>query len=105
MKTSKSTIEEDTLKNKDFRKVQYTGKYLQLVLINLKPGEDTGPEFHKNIIQLFHIESGRGKCIIDGIELSVEKGDEIVAPAGSCYNVVNTATTEELKMYTIYAPA
>jgi mannose-6-phosphate isomerase-like protein (cupin superfamily) len=102
MKEFKSNIEEDTLNNKDFRKVMYTSKYLQLVLMSLKPGEDTGPEIHNNNIQLLHFERGKGKCIIDGFELPVEKGDEIVVPPGSNHNVINTDATEELKMYAIY---
>ncbi len=38
MKGYMTTIETDTEKNADFRRVLYTGKYSQLVLMSLKPG-------------------------------------------------------------------
>jgi mannose-6-phosphate isomerase-like protein (cupin superfamily) len=104
MKGHTSNIGEDALKNKNFIKVIYTSKYLQLVLMSLKPGEDTGAEIHNNNIQLLHFEGGKGKCIIDGFEVPVEKGDEIVVPAGSNHNVINTDANEELKLYAIYTP-
>jgi len=102
MKGFSSNIEKDALKNENFRKVLYTGKHLQLVLMSLKPGEDIGEETHPNIDQFFRFESGKGKCIINGNEYKVENGDVIVVPAGSKHNVINTDATKELKMYTIY---
>ena len=104
MKGFKSNIEKDTLKNENFRKVLYTGKHIQLVSMTLKKGEEIGEEVHIGIDQFFRFESGKGKCIIDGNEYSVSDGDVIIVPAGSRHNVINTDTSEELKMYTIYAP-
>ena len=104
MKGFKSSIEKDALKNTNFRKVLYTSKHLQVVLMSLKPGEEIGAEIHKTIDQFFRFESGKGKCIIDGNEYNVENGDAIVVPAGSKHNVINTDTGKELKMYTIYTP-
>jgi len=104
MKGFKSNIEKDALKNTNFRKVLYTSKHLQVVLMSLKPGEEIGAEIHKTIDQFFRFEGGKGKCIIDGNEYKVENGDAIVVPAGSKHNVINTDTVKELKMYTIYAP-
>jgi len=104
MKGFKSSIEKDALKNTNFRKVLYTSKHLQVVLMSLKPGEEIGAEIHKTIDQFFRFEGGKGKCIIDGNEYKVENGDAIVVPAGSKHNVINTDTVKELKMYTIYAP-
>lgn len=103
MKGFKSNIEKDALKNENFRKVLYTSKHLQLVLMSLKPGEEIGEETHINSDQFFRFESGKGKCIIDGNEYYVENGDVIIVPEGSKHNVINTDTTKELKMYTIYA--
>ena len=103
MKGFKSSIEKDALKNTNFRKVLYTSKHLQVVLMSLKPGEEIGAEIHKTIDQFFRFEGGKGKCIIDGNEYKVENGDAIVVPAGSKHNVINTDTVKELKMYTIYA--
>ena len=104
MKGFKSDIEKDTLDNKNFRKVLYTGKHLQLVLMSLKAGEDIGEETHPNTDQFFRFESGSGKCIIDGTEYLVKNGDAIVIPAGAKHNVINTDSQSELKMYTVYGP-
>lgn len=104
MKVFKNNIEKDTLNNNKFRKVLYTGIHIQVVLMSLKPGEDTGTKTHKSVDQFFRFEGGNGKCIIDGNEYKVENGDAIVVPAGSEHNVINTSIAEELKMFTIYAP-
>jgi mannose-6-phosphate isomerase-like protein (cupin superfamily) len=104
MKGFKSNIEKDSLKNDNFRKVIYSAKHLQVVLMSLKPGEEIGLETHKSTDQFFRFEGGQGKCIIDGNEYKVENGDAIVIPAGSKHNVINTDSVKGLKMYTIYAP-
>jgi len=104
MKGFKTNIENDTIKNQNFRKVIYTGKNLQLVLMSLKPGEDIGEEIHEEVDQFFRFESGYGKCVIDGHDYRVKEGDVIVVPAGAKHNIINNDNEEELKIYTIYAP-
>lgn len=104
MKGFYSQIEKDTLENNNFRKVLYTGKNSQLVLMSLKPGEDIGSEVHKDNDQFFRFEKGEGKVIIDGNEYSVKDGDAIIVPAGSEHNVINLSESEALKLYTIYSP-
>jgi len=104
MKGYVDNIEKLTLENENFRKVLYTGKYSQLVLMSLKPNEDIGLEVHPNVDQFFRIEKGQGKVIIDGVEHEVSDGIAIIVPAGSEHNVINTST-ESLKLYTIYSPA
>ncbi|MBI2271112.1 MAG: cupin domain-containing protein [Bacteroidetes bacterium] len=104
MKGFKSGIEKDTLENTNFRKVLYTSKHLQLVLMSLKGGEEIGEEIHHDNDQFFRFESGTGKCIIDGNVYNVKDGDVIIVPAGAKHNIINTDTGTELKMYTIYAP-
>ena len=98
-------IEEKTKENSNFRTVLYTGSHMQLVVMSLKPGEDIGMEVHDNVDQFFRFESGEGKVIMNGEESLV--GAEMVAivPAGTQHNIVNTSETEDLKLYTIYAPA
>jgi len=103
MKGYKSNIVKSTLENNNFRKVLYTAKHMQLVLMSLKPGEEIGAEIHKNSDQFFRFEGGSGKCIIDGNEYQVKDGDVIIVPAGAKHNVINTGSSKELKMYTIYA--
>lgn len=104
MKAFYSNIEKETLENQNFRKVLYTAKNSQLVLMCLKPHEEIGLETHPENDQFFRFESGRGMVIIDGNEHIVSDGIAIVIPAGSKHNVINMGTTE-LKMYTIYSPA
>jgi len=105
MKGYTTNIEEETIANKNFRKVLYTAKHMQLVLMSLKPNEEIGMETHPENDQFFRFEQGIGKCIIDGNEYEVKDGSAVIIPAGSKHNVVNTSDTEELKMYTIYSPA
>ena len=100
-----TNIEQETLKNNNFRKVLYTAKHSQLVLMNLKPKEEIGMEVHKDNDQFFRFEQGQGQCIIDGNKYTVADGSAIVVPAGAKHNVINTSESEELKFYTIYSPA
>ncbi len=97
-------IEKDTLENENFRKVLYTGKHCQLVLMGLQPNEEIGMEVHPDNDQFFRFETGTGKVIIDGNEYNVTDGDAIIVPAGAEHNVINTSDSEPLKLYTIYAP-
>jgi len=105
MKGFCANIEKDTLENANFRKVLYTGKHSQLVLMSLRPKEDIGMEVHEENDQFFRFEKGEGKCIIDGNEYELKDGVAIVVPAGAQHNIINTSETDELKMYTIYSPA
>lgn len=105
MKGYNINIEEETLKNDNFRKVLYTSKHSQLVLMSLNPGEDIGSEIHNENDQFFRFEGGQGKCIIDGNEYEVEDGSAVVIPAGAEHNIINTSKTDKLKLYTIYSPA
>jgi mannose-6-phosphate isomerase-like protein (cupin superfamily) len=98
-------IEQDTIKNSAFRKVVYTGEHMQLVLMSLNPNQDIGMEVHPTNDQFFRIEKGMGKCIINGNEYPLEDGVAIVVPAGAEHNIINTSDVDELKLYTIYAPA
>jgi mannose-6-phosphate isomerase-like protein (cupin superfamily) len=104
MKGYFTNIEKDTLENKNFRKVVYTSKYSQLVLMSLKPKEEIGMEVHPDNDQFFRVEKGKGKCVIDGNEYELKDGVAIVVPSGAEHNVINTSETEELKLYTIYSP-
>jgi mannose-6-phosphate isomerase-like protein (cupin superfamily) len=98
-------IEKNTLENGNFRKVLYTGKHSQLVLMSLQPKEEIGMEVHLDNDQFFRFERGQGKCIIDGNEYELSDGVAVIVPAGAQHNIVNTSDTEELKLYTIYSPA
>lgn len=96
-------IESLTLQNTNFRKVLYTGKYAQLVVMSLKPGEEIGQEVHPQVDQFFRFESGRGKVVIDGAEQAVGPDEVVIVPAGSQHNIINTGD-EPLQLYTLYSP-
>ena len=105
MKGFNANIEKETIENTNFRKVLYTGKHCQLVLMSLKPQEEIGMEVHTDNDQFFRFEKGRGKVFIDGNVYEVSDGSAIIVPSGAEHNVVNVSETEDLKMYTIYSPA
>lgn len=98
-----TNIEKDTLNNDNFRKVLYTGKNSQLVLMSLKPGEDIGEEIHKDTDQFFRVDSGSGIVVINDKETPVENGFAVVVPQGAKHNVINNGK-EPLKLYSIYSP-
>jgi len=96
-------IEKATLSNRDFRRVLYTGKNSQLVLMSLKASEEIGSEVHKTHDQFFRFESGEGLVVIDDKKTKVKDGTAVIVPAGAKHNVINTGESE-LKLYTIYSP-
>jgi mannose-6-phosphate isomerase-like protein (cupin superfamily) len=104
MKGFTTDIEKETIANKNFRKVLYTGTHSQLVLMSLIRREEIGMETHKENDLFLRFEKGEGRCLIDGHEYKVSDGDVIIVPAGAKHNVINTSSSEELKLYTLYSP-
>ena len=103
MKGFVDDIEDLTESNKDFRRVLYTGKHLQLVLMTLQPGEEIGEEVHDTHDQFFRIEKGKGEVLIDGVKTKVKADFAIIVPAGARHNVINSGE-KPLKLYTLYGP-
>ena len=103
MKGFVDDIEGKTEKNRNFRRVLYTGKHMQLVLMALRPAQEIGEEVHTDRDQFFRVESGRGEVWIDGKRTKIGSGVAIVVPAGARHNVKNTGA-KPLKLYTLYAP-
>lgn len=103
MKGFVDDIEDLADANEAFRRVLYTGRHLQLVIMRLLPGEEIGLETHLEHDQFFQFIDGRGAVIIDGIRRAVEDDHVVLAPAGSRHNIVNTGD-EPLKFYTLYGP-
>lgn len=103
MKGYIANIEELTLENENFRKVLYTGKHSQLVVMSIVAGDDIGEEVH-TLDQFIRCEEGEGKAIIDGVEHPVTDGTVVIVPAGARHNIINTSTSDALKLYTLYAP-
>lgn len=103
MKGFVGDIEKRTEGNADFRRVLYTAKHLQLVLMTLPPGEQIGEEIHADRDQFFRVEQGEGEIWIDGAATRVRAGTAMIVPAGARHNVKCTGR-EPLKLYTIYGP-
>jgi mannose-6-phosphate isomerase-like protein (cupin superfamily) len=104
VKGFKTALEKETDVNTDFRKVLYTSKHLQLVLMSLEVGEEIGEEIHLENDQFFRFESGIGRCSVNETEYFVKDGDVLIVPAGAKHNILNASSTDQLKLYTIYAP-
>lgn len=97
-------IEEQTLNNKNFRQVLFTGKHSQLVVMSVPEDEELGDEVHDSVDQFFRIEKGKAKFILNEKEEHVlGDGDAVIVPAGTRHNVINIGAGD-LKLYTIYSP-
>lgn len=97
-------IEKATLANEDFRRVLYTSKHQQLVVMSIVPGGEIGEETHADVDQFLRVETGQGKVILDGVEHEVSDGFSITVPAGTTHNLINTSSEVPLKLYTVYSP-
>lgn len=102
MNTYVGDIERETAENTNFRRVIFTAKHSQLVVMSLKPGEDIGEEVH-DVDQFLRVEKGSGKTILDGKETEIKDGFAVVVPAGVKHNIINTGESE-MKLYTVYSP-
>jgi len=102
MKGYVQDIESIATGNNDFRRVLYTARNCQLVVMSLKPEEDIGAEVHK-LDQFFRVEAGRGEAELDGVRAVIQAGFAVIVPAGTRHNIINTGS-EPLKLYTLYAP-
>jgi len=97
-------IEEKTLSGNNFREVLYTTQRSQLVIMTLQPGEEIGLEKHEGHDQFIRVEAGQGVAILDGERHQLEDGVAVVIPAGTEHNVINTSTSEPMRLYTLYTP-
>jgi mannose-6-phosphate isomerase-like protein (cupin superfamily) len=95
-------IEALAVANGEFRRVLYTAKNCQLVVMALKPREEIGAEVHE-LDQFFRVEEGSGEAVLDGVRTAIKAGFAVLVPAGAHHNIVNTGSVA-LKLYTLYAP-
>ena len=102
MKGFVQDIEGLAIENQEFRRVLYTARHCQLVVMALKPGEEIGAEVHK-LDQFFRVEEGSGAAVLDGVRTAIRAGFAVVVPAGTNHNILNTGSAP-LKLYTIYSP-
>lgn len=97
-----TNIEKLSLENDNFRKVLYTDKNSQLVLMSLLAGEEIGEEVH-DVDQFLRVEKGTGKAILNDIPHDLADGSVIIVPTGTKHNVINTSL-DSMKLYTLYMP-
>jgi len=102
MKGYITNIEKLSLENENFRKVLYTDKNCQLVLMSLVPGEDIGVEVH-DVDQFLRVEKGSGKAVLNDIPQDITDGSVIIVPVGTKHNIIND-TSGPMKLYTLYMP-
>ena len=102
MKGFVQDIEGLAVRNTEFRRVLYTAKNCQLVVMALKSKEEIGAEVHK-LDQFFRVEQGTGEAVLDGVKTAIQAGFAVLVPAGARHNIVNTGSVP-LKLYTLYAP-
>jgi mannose-6-phosphate isomerase-like protein (cupin superfamily) len=102
-------IERATERNNNFRTALWTGKYLQITLMSINPGQDIGAEVHPYTDQFIRIEQGEGLARFGNrrdnytFQRKVGPSDAMVIPAGTWHNLVNIGKVP-LKVYSIYAP-
>ena len=97
-----SNIEKLTLENENFRKVLYTDKNSQLVVMSLLPGEEIGEEVH-DVDQFLRIEKGIGKAVLGDVSHDIGDGSAVIVPAGTKHNILNGGT-DSMKLYSLYMP-
>jgi mannose-6-phosphate isomerase-like protein (cupin superfamily) len=102
MKGFVKDLESIAVKNNDFRRVLYTAKYCQLVVMSLAPSEEIGEEVHK-LDQFFRVEEGTGEAVLEGVRTAIGGGFAIIVPAGTNHNIINTGSVP-MKLYTLYSP-
>lgn len=102
MKGFVKDIEALATENVEFRRVLYTAKHSQLVLMALKPKEEIGAEVHK-LDQFFRVEEGSGEAVLDGVRTVIKAGFAVLVPAGTNHNIINTGSGP-MKLYTLYSP-
>lgn len=104
MKSYVTDIESATLENSDYRRVLFTGRNTQLVLMSIAPADEIGLETHDEHDQFIRVESGTGTVALDGEQHALADGVAVVIPAGVQHNVINTSRDTPLRLYTLYSP-
>lgn len=102
-----SNIEQDTLRNNNWRQTPYTGESSQVVLMSINPRDSIENEVHPHVDQFFRVEEGEAKFVLDNGKVIYrgKGGTGVVVPQGHYHQVINTSPTKKLKLYTIYSPS
>lgn len=97
------TIADIAKDSQDFRKVIWTGRHSQIVLMSVPVGGEIGDEVHESTDQILTFVSGTGHADLAGETHTIGAGDQCAVPAGAQHNFRNTGD-EPLVLYTIYSP-
>ena len=98
-----ANVETSALANNNFRKVLFTNKYSQVVLMSIPPGEDIGSEVHETVDQVLVFVKGSGRAVVAGKTHDIRAGDMFAVAAGTEHDFINTGD-EALKLFTVYSP-
>jgi mannose-6-phosphate isomerase-like protein (cupin superfamily) len=90
MKGFVQNIEDIAVENDAFRRVLYTARNCQLVVMALKPREGIGMEVHK-LDQFFRVKEGTGEAVLDGVRTPISAGFAVLVPAGTNHNIITSA--------------
>jgi len=96
-------VQQMALENNSFRRVLFTNKYSQVVLMSILPGEDIGQEVHEGVDQVLVFAQGTGDAVVDGETHDIVAGDLFTVPAGTEHNFINTGS-DVMKLFTVYSP-
>lgn len=102
-------LEKATVENNNYRTVAWTGRYLQVTLMSIPPGESIGLEAHPETDQFIRIDAGQGRATLGPAEddlnfqVDVTDGWSVQVPAGTWHDIINTGETD-LRLYVVYAP-
>jgi mannose-6-phosphate isomerase-like protein (cupin superfamily) len=102
MKGYVQNLEGIAIKNEEFRRVLYTARNCQLVVMAFRPREEIGMEVHK-LDQFLRVEEGTGEAVLDGVRTAISAGFAVLVPAGTNHNIIHTGSVP-MKLYTLYAP-
>ncbi|MDP9799666.1 mannose-6-phosphate isomerase-like protein (cupin superfamily) [Catenuloplanes nepalensis] len=86
----------------DFRRVLWTGKHTQVVIMTIPAGGEIGEEVHE-VDQILTFVSGVGQAKVSGQTRKVSQGDMVIVPAGAKHNFTNEGPNP-LVLYTVYGP-
>jgi mannose-6-phosphate isomerase-like protein (cupin superfamily) len=100
----KADVQKLAAENDFFRKVLYTARGGQLVVMSLRPSEDIGMEVHHDVDQFFWIVKGTAKAVLNNEQSQVATGEALIVPRGTDHNIINASSSEPLKLFTVYTP-
>lgn len=96
-------LEKIAKENTTIRTVVANSKHTQVVVMNVRPGEDIGKETHTDNDQVLYLVSGKGTVQLDGVETEYNPGDCVLVPAGTEHNFT-TVGENPMKIITTYSP-